>query len=158
MDLASMIVFWRWTTELEHRFTLVNTKITSRRVMDSGKRTFGSARGSRRLLVMALALSLALPLTSMVSSLPSAYARTPGNLSGTGTFYDTYVSVVSIQMVGANQVIKDQGLGKVTGVLTGTYGFAATITIAPDGAATYVAIDACKCTVGGKTGGLVFSE
>jgi len=94
----------------------------------------------------------------MVSSLPVAYARTPGNLSGTGTFYDTVVSIVSIQMVGANQVIKDEGLGKVTGVLTGTYGFMATITIAPDGAATYVAVDACKCTVGGKTGGLVFSE
>jgi hypothetical protein len=107
---------------------------------------------------MALVLSLALPLTSMISTLPAAYARTLGTISGTGTFADTVVKILSIQMVGSNEVIKDEGLGEVTGTLSGIYGFTATITIEPTGMATYVAIDACDCTVAGITGGLLFSE
>jgi hypothetical protein len=126
--------------------------------MDSGKRTFFSGRGSRRILVMALVFSLAIPLTSMISSLPVAYAKTSPTVSGTGTFTDIAVTILSIQMVGSNEVIKDAGLGKVTGTLSGTYAFTATITIQPSGIATYSAIDACECTVAGNTGGLLFSE
>ena len=126
--------------------------------MDSGKRTFGPGRGSRRILVAALILSLALPLTSIVSSFPAAYARTPGTITGTGTFTDTAVRILSIQMVGSTEIIKDEGLGKVTGTLSGLYGFQATITIQANGMATYSAIDGCQCTIGGKTGGLLFSE
>src|SRR5437879_1319953 len=100
--------------------------------MDSGKRTFVSGRGSRRILVMGLVLSLALPLTSMISSFPAAYARTSGTITGTGTFTDTSVTITSIQMVGSNEVIKDWGVGQVTGTLTGTYGFIATITVQPN--------------------------
>ena len=126
--------------------------------MDSGKLTFCPGRSSRRILVMALVLSLALPLTFMASSIPAAYATTSRTISGTGTFADIYVKILSIQMVGSNTVIEDEGLGKVTGMLTGTYAFTATITVQPNGIATYSATDGCQCTIGGKTGGLLFSE
>jgi hypothetical protein len=110
---------------------------------------------------MALVLSLALPLTTMVSSLPVAYAGTSATsrtISGIGTFTDTAVTILSIQMVGSNEVIQDAGMGKVTGTLSGIYAFTATITIQPTGIATYSAIDACQCTVAGNTGGLLFNE
>ena len=126
--------------------------------MDSGKRTFSSANGSRRILVMALVLSLALPLTSMLSSLPAAYAITGSTINGTGTFRDTSVTILSIQVVGSNTVIKDWGIGVVTGTLSGTYYFSATITVQPTGVATYSAVDGCQCTIAGRTGGLVFNE
>jgi len=126
--------------------------------MDSGKRTFGPGRGSRRILVTALVLSLVLPLTSMASSLPPAYARTSVTISGSGTFADTYVKILSIQVVGGNTVIKDEGLGQVTGMLSGIYAFAATITVQPNGMATYSAVDGCQCTIRGNTGGLLFNE
>ena len=107
---------------------------------------------------MALVLSLALPLTSMLSSLPAAYASTNLTVKGSGTFRDTSVTILSIQTIGSSTVIKDWGVGQVTGTLTGTYYFSATITVQPTGAATYSAIDGCQCTIAGKAGGLVFDE
>ena len=126
--------------------------------MEFGRRIANRAHVSRPKLAVAIVLSLALPLTSMVSSLPAAYAESYQNINGTGTFSDITVTVLSIQMVGANEVISDAGTGKVTGTLRGTYSFTATITVQPTGVATYSAIDVCKCTVAGSTGGLQFSE
>jgi hypothetical protein len=90
--------------------------------------------------------------------LPAAYAKRNTSINGTGTFSDTSVTILSIQMVGSNEVIKDAGTGTVTGTLKGTYSFTATITVLPTGEASYKAIDVCKCTVAGKTGGLQFTE
>jgi hypothetical protein len=94
----------------------------------------------------------------MGSFLPAVYAKGNPSINGTGTFSDTSVTILSIQMVGPNEVIKDAGTGVVTGTLTGTYSFTATITVQPTGVASYSAIDVCQCTGAGKEGGLVFTE
>ena len=49
----------------------------------------------------------------MLSSLPAAYAITGSTINGTGTFRDTSVTILSIQVVGSNTVIKDWGIGVV---------------------------------------------
>jgi len=127
--------------------------------MESAKLTFKSAQGSRRILAMALVLSLALPLTSTISSLPVAFAKPNPSITGTGTFADTSVTILSVSFVGSNEVITDAGTGVVAGTMTGTYAFAATITIQPTGMASYKAIDVCKCTISpAQPGILVFSE
>ena len=125
--------------------------------MESGKRTFGSRHGSKRILAIALVLSLAVPVSSMGTFLPAAYAKEE-LIHGTGTFSDTSVTILSIQMVGSNQVITEAGTGKVTGTLRGTYSFTATITVQPSGVASYNAIDVCRCLVDGNTGGMQFTE
>src|SRR5882762_6680833 len=125
--------------------------------MEFGRRTANRAHASIFKLFVAFSFSLALSLTSMVSSLPAAHAG-PDVIKGTGTFFDINVTILSIQMVGSNEVITDAGTGKVTGTLKGTYTFTATITVQPTGVASYSAIDVCKCTVDGNTGVLQFTE
>ncbi len=125
--------------------------------MEFGRSITKRAHASRSKLVVAFFVTLALPLTTMVSSLPAAYAGSE-RINGTGTFSDITVTILSVQMVGANEVITDAGTGKVTGTLRGTYSFTATITVQPTGVASYSAIDVCRCTVDGNTGGLQFIE
>jgi len=100
---------------------------------------------------------MTLPLTSVATSLPAAFAKPP-SINGTGTFSDTSVTILSIQMVGSNEVIKDAGTGVVTGTLTGTYSVTASINVQATGVASFSAIDVFRCIVAGRTGGLVFNE
>ena len=87
--------------------------------MEFGRRMANRTHASRSKLVVAFFVTLALPLTTMISSLPAAYAGSD-RINGTGTFSDVTVTILSIQMVGANEVITDAGTGKVTGTLRGT--------------------------------------
>ncbi len=96
-------------------------------------------------------------LLAFNSPLIISHAQTPDSYPASGSFLDT--SVVSSQTTfsGASETIYQTNAGTISGTFSGPYLTFVNLTISASGI-TYDATDVCACTVGGKSGTLVFEE
>ena len=96
-------------------------------------------------------------LLAFGSPLILVHAQTSYSYPASGSFLDT--SVVSSQTIftGTSETIYQTNAGTISGTFSGPYLTFVNLTISATGI-TYNANDVCYCTVGGKSGTLVFDE
>ena len=101
-------------------------------------------------------LSLCL-LSLFAFSSSVAQAQASASYPASGSFIDNSVAASYTTFNGGSEIIYQTNVGTISGTFSGPYLTFVNLTISSTGI-TYNAIDVCSCTVGGKSGTLVFNE
>jgi len=76
-------------------------------------------------------------------------------MPASGTFVDVVTST-QVRVADGNLILTQTVTQTLTGTITGTATQQATTVVHPSGAANFFGAETCTCSVGGKTGNLVF--